>query len=59
VAKLCHPVLDFDDSEVALGMSETGGSCGKWVDLDGKPLVEISSTNPVSRLPKKYDKHLL
>ena len=59
MAKLYHPVLDFDSSEVALGVSETGGPCGNWVDLDGKPVVEMSGTNPVGRLPKKYDKHLL
>ncbi|MCS6860607.1 MAG: phytanoyl-CoA dioxygenase family protein [Abditibacteriales bacterium] len=43
VAKFYHPVLRMDGTEVPLGISEGGGRCGKWVERDGRAVVELSS----------------
>jgi phytanoyl-CoA hydroxylase len=42
VAKWFHPALRMDGSIAALGTSEGGGSCGVWVDQDGKPVIEMA-----------------
>lgn len=41
VSKFYHPVLHMDGSEVTIGESERGGSCGVWVEKDGVPAVEM------------------
>jgi phytanoyl-CoA hydroxylase len=41
VAKFYHPVLRMDGTPVELGISERGGSCGVWVEEDGRPVVEM------------------
>lgn len=41
VAEFFHPVLRMNGSQVELGVSERGGSCGVWVDRDGAPVVEM------------------
>lgn len=41
VYRYYHPVLRMDGSEVALGVSEDGDTCGRWVDVDGSPVVEM------------------
>ena len=41
VSKFYHPVLHMDGSEVTIGESERGGSCGVWVEKDGAPVVEM------------------
>ncbi|MEZ4676476.1 MAG: phytanoyl-CoA dioxygenase family protein [Caldilineaceae bacterium] len=41
VSEFFHPVLRMDGSEVELGVSERGGSCGVWVEQDGTPVVEM------------------
>lgn len=35
-----HPVLRMDGTEVELGVSEYGSTCGQWVDVDGQPVLE-------------------
>jgi hypothetical protein len=32
----------MDGSVVELGVSEDGGTCGIWVDQDGKPVIELA-----------------
>lgn len=41
VSAYYHPVLRMDGTEVEMGASEGGGPCGVWVDVDGKPEVEM------------------
>lgn len=41
VAEFFHPVLRMDGSEVELGVSEQGSTCGVWVEQDGTPVVEM------------------
>ena len=41
VAQFYHPVLSMDGSEVQLGESKQGGSCGVWIERDGVPVVEM------------------
>jgi len=41
VAKYYHPIFRMDGSEVDLGISEGGDLCGRWVDVDGKPEIEM------------------
>lgn len=36
-----HPVLRMDGTEVELGQSEIGGTCGTWVDQDGSAELEL------------------
>lgn len=42
VAKWYHPSLRMDGSVVELGVSEDGGTCGVWVDQNGKPVIELA-----------------
>jgi ectoine hydroxylase-related dioxygenase (phytanoyl-CoA dioxygenase family) len=41
VAEFYHPVLRMDGTTVELGVSERGGPCGIWKELDGSPVVEL------------------
>ncbi|NND70528.1 MAG: phytanoyl-CoA dioxygenase family protein [Rhodothermales bacterium] len=41
VADYYHPVLAMDGSEVTLDDSPGGGPCGTWVDVDGRPVVQV------------------
>ena len=41
VFKYYHPVLRMDGSEVELGISEDGDMCGRWVEVDGTPVIEM------------------
>jgi hypothetical protein len=36
-----HPVLRMDGTEVDLGLSEGGGPCGVWREVDGSTGVEM------------------
>jgi ectoine hydroxylase-related dioxygenase (phytanoyl-CoA dioxygenase family) len=49
VAKFYHPVLRMDGTVVELGVSERGGPCGIWVTEDGKPVVEMQSSDPIKQ----------
>jgi hypothetical protein len=42
VATYYHPILRMDGTPVELDVSQGGGSCGIWVDQDGKPVIELS-----------------
>jgi hypothetical protein len=42
VAKWYHPALRMDGSVVDLGVSEGGGTCGVWMDDEGKPIIEMT-----------------
>ena len=41
VAKYFHPVLRMDGSTVELEVSEGGDLCGRWVEADGTPVIEM------------------
>jgi ectoine hydroxylase-related dioxygenase (phytanoyl-CoA dioxygenase family) len=41
VAQFYHPVLRMDGALVELDVSVGGGSCGVWVERDGKPVIEL------------------
>lgn len=41
VSQWYHPVLRMDGSEVALGVSQSGGPCGVWVDRDGQQVAVL------------------
>jgi phytanoyl-CoA hydroxylase len=41
VHKWYHPALRMDGTELTLGESERGGTCGTWVDQAGEAVVEM------------------
>jgi len=41
VNKWYHPVLRMDGTEIELGTSEQGGTCGVWVSVDGEPQLTM------------------
>ena len=41
VAKYYHPIFRMDGSPVRLDISEGGDLCGRWVDVDGTPVIEM------------------
>jgi phytanoyl-CoA hydroxylase len=41
VGKHYHPVLRMNGDPLELGISEGGGTCGTWVDVDGTPQLEM------------------
>ena len=49
VSRWYRPTLRMDGSEVELAMSENGTRCGIWVDVDGKPMVEVSGYERVEK----------
>jgi ectoine hydroxylase-related dioxygenase (phytanoyl-CoA dioxygenase family) len=49
VATYYHPALRMDGTPLELAVSETGGTCGVWVDRDGVPVVEMAGLEAVSR----------
>jgi len=46
VARYYHPVLRMDGTEAQLGVSEGGGPCGAWREVDGRPVVELTEPVP-------------
>jgi phytanoyl-CoA hydroxylase len=38
-----HPVLRMDGTPIEFGSSEHGGTCGTWVERDGRPAVELTA----------------
>lgn len=49
VSKWYHPALRMDGSVIELDASEDGGSCGIWVDIDGKPIIEMAGTEDLAK----------
>ncbi len=41
VGEYYHPVYRMDGSLVELGASPFADKCGKWVEVDGTPVVEL------------------
>jgi len=41
VAKHFHPIRRMDGSIVELDVSDGGDMCGRWVELDGTPVIEM------------------
>jgi hypothetical protein len=39
----------MDGTVVQLDVSPDGSSCGRWVDNDGKPVIEMASVTPEAR----------
>lgn len=44
VSKYYHPVLRMDGTTIEMDASESGGTCGTWVDVDGQPVLEMVPT---------------
>lgn len=49
VTRFCHPALRMDGTPLELAESPGGGACGVWVERDGRPVVEMSGQEAVSR----------
>jgi ectoine hydroxylase-related dioxygenase (phytanoyl-CoA dioxygenase family) len=49
VAAWNKPALRMDGSIVELETSENGSKCGTWVNLEGKPVIEVSSFEIVDK----------
>jgi len=47
VAGFFKPALRMDGTVVDLGESEGGGPCGRWVERDGSPMVEMVAGVPM------------
>jgi phytanoyl-CoA hydroxylase len=47
IASFFKPVLRMDGSEIELAESEGGGPCGRWVERDGSPMVEMVAGVPM------------
>ncbi len=45
VAQFYHPALHMDGSPVELDVSEGGGSCGVWVEQNGKRVIEMQGVS--------------
>lgn len=43
VSKYYHPALRMDGSPVDIELSERGGTCGRWVNVDGELVVEMQA----------------
>jgi hypothetical protein len=48
VWKWYHPALRMDGSEISLELSQNGGTCGTWVDLDGQRVIEVSGSEALA-----------
>lgn len=46
--KWYHPVLRMDGSEVDLELSQNGGTCGTWVDLNGKQVIKVGGSEALA-----------
>ncbi|HEY7293434.1 MAG TPA: phytanoyl-CoA dioxygenase family protein [Dehalococcoidia bacterium] len=44
VAQFYHPALRMDGTPLALEASADGGTCGVWVEREGKHVIELSGT---------------
>ena len=49
VAKFYHPALRMDGSLVTLETSEGGGSCGIWVNQDGRQVIELAGVEGLAK----------
>jgi ectoine hydroxylase-related dioxygenase (phytanoyl-CoA dioxygenase family) len=49
VAAYYHPALRMDGTPLELDVSEGGGACGEWTELDGVPVVAMTGQHRVSR----------
>lgn len=48
VAKYYHPIFRMDGTEVELDISEGGDLCGRWVDVDGTPVIEMQPSEKLA-----------
>ncbi len=49
VAGYYHPALRMDGTPLRLEVSEGGGACGEWTELDGVPTIELTGRHTVTR----------
>jgi phytanoyl-CoA hydroxylase len=49
VAQFYHPALRMDGQPLELAISQGGGSCGVWVERDGRQMVEMTGQETVAR----------
>ena len=45
-----HPVLRMDGTEVEIGVSDVGGTCGTWVDKEGNEVLELQAEDYNERI---------
>lgn len=45
-----HPVLRMDGSNIDFGVSDVGGTCGVWVDAEGRPELELQVEIPSEKV---------
>ena len=43
---VAHAAIKLDGSAAALTASNEGGPCGVWVDVEGKPVLELADADP-------------
>ena len=48
VSRYYHPILRMDGTEVELDISEGGDLCGRWVDVDGTPVIEMQPSEQLA-----------
>jgi ectoine hydroxylase-related dioxygenase (phytanoyl-CoA dioxygenase family) len=48
VAQFYHPALRMDGSVIELETAQSGGSCGIWVDQNGKAVIEVAGVEGLS-----------
>jgi ectoine hydroxylase-related dioxygenase (phytanoyl-CoA dioxygenase family) len=48
VASFYHPALRMDGSVVELGTSQGGGSCGVWVEQNGRDVIELTGIEGIT-----------
>lgn len=49
VAQFYHPALRMDGQPLELAISQGGGSCGVWIERDGRAVAELSGQETVAR----------
>lgn len=48
VAQYYHPIVRMDGTPVELETSEGGDLCGRWVDVDGTPVIEMQTSDQLA-----------
>lgn len=49
VAQYYQPALRMDGSPLELDVSEGGGACGEWADVDGAPTIALTGVQTITR----------
>jgi hypothetical protein len=54
VARFYHPALRMDERPLELAISQGGGSCGVWVERDGRQVVEMTGQERMARKHEQF-----